>query len=438
MYISLGLLYCSSSDELSTGVIEPNCDRLIHSTCNIRNTSCQHHLFELTICARGDHSGVFPETVTIEQDELKEVLNDELESESPDSEGQSAWDKGFQILELLPDQESTQEALYEELSNELIGFYSSNTQMLIVIDSGEPMNSFEMNITLTHEFAHALQDQTVGLDDFLDKIAVSSDSIIAGKALTEGEAIHVMWVASALLNQIPPQDFVWHEYYTDLFENLTEEILTSDSPLISSMLLLPYVLGGRYVTNAWLDGGPEEVASLYEQPILTTVQWMMDYGSSPISLETITCDLPNAPENAHLISADRLGAVGVFSLLTKYSQDKILAWDLAKQWRGGKIGVYGDEDVSDHPTFIAWRTVWINEEAAADFETALLESDFVSPERLLQRDGKEVLITASDQSAELEKWMGANTECNSPPNEESYPILPNGMIQRYLQIHSEL
>ncbi|MBN1653518.1 MAG: hypothetical protein JXA30_07050 [Deltaproteobacteria bacterium] len=427
--LSLSFFGCAENDFYGEEV-EADCGRLIDGPCDIRKLGCQRDLFQLVMCARGAGSGVFPQVETIDSDEFVKVLLEPSESDQDDSIEAKAWTKAFQLLGLLPEEVSLSDATSEELAEEVAGFYLTDSRSLFVIDFGEPMNSRDMNLTMMHEMVHALQDQTVGLDAFEADFVTSTDTAFAVRALIEGEATHFMLVALSLMDRRDPRDLNWKRYYDSLLDLLNEEIQTSKAPFASAFSMLPYALGGRYVTDAWLAGGSSEVESLFERPITTAVQWMLDYESAPIALESLACALPRAPQGVEALGSDRLGAVAIYALMLQNEFATESAWELAKKWRGGEIAVYAAEKDEQAPTLVAWRTAWENEDDASRLAEGLRDNDFITSKRALQRREKEVLITAADQPDALQTWM-EDSECIRP-EEDQKADQPNALIRAIL------
>jgi hypothetical protein len=431
LFIAVGLSCCVNED-IYGDRITPDCDTLIDHTCDVRKTQCQRDLFEVAICARGDASGILPRVKRVNESEVGRALDDSSGSSEEDSTKLDAWTSAYQLLGLLPDDVTLTDASTSEEVSDIVGFYAPETKQLVVVDIGKPMTSGEMNRTLVHEFIHALQDQTVGLDSLAYEMDVTTtDDVFAYKSLVEGEATHYMAVGDGLMNNINPRRIDWDLYYKTITDSLNDDIQTSDAPFIAAVGDLPYTVGGRYITDAWLDGGNKKVASLFDDPIPTAVQWMAGYKGSTIEMET-PCKLPDAPDGTKSIDNDRFGAIGVYSLLIANKEDIDKAWELAKEWRGDEIAVFGSTKDTNIPTYIAWRTVWATEDAATEFKTALQDADFETSKRWLGQDAREVLIAASTDGDKLAAWVD-NADCE--PTEDAKTVdQPSALIRKLLPI----
>lgn len=430
--ISLTFCSCSGSDFYYGEEVEPNCGQLIQHPCDVRSMRCQRDLFELAICAREDESGIFPEVLTIDRDDFKRLLSEAVDSEEEISQEERVWTKAYQLLGLLPEEVSMDKAVTDDLVDEIVGFYSDETKSLVLIDSGEPMDSVETNVTLLHEFVHALQDQTVGLDGFGKEMRNTTDGSLARTALIEGEAIHFMVVAISLMEERDPEDFDWSKYYDRIFQLTMEDIEDSEVPLATATSSIPYIIGGPYITDAYLLSGDTLNTSLFDDPITTTVQWMLGYGDSTFEAASLSCALPQAPEDAERLDQDRFGAVGVLALLVENGLPIDDAWELAKKWRWDEIAVYGSQQETDASTFVAWRTVWASDDDASQFARALMDADYSSENRAIELDGQDVLIVAGDQSEQLFTWT-ENTECVAP-QDTSESERSNSMRKKILPI----
>jgi len=438
--ISLGFYGCGGTDDFYGQKgdfygeeVEPDCSRLIRHSCDVRKKSCQRDLFEVAICSRGDEVGVLPEVMTIDQEELKTLLSEPDDLEEEVSTAQKTWTKAFQILGLLPEEVSIGNAISDDLAEEIVGFYSSETKSLVLVDYGVPNDSDETNITLIHEFVHALQDQTIGLENFGEELQKTTDGAIARKALIEGEAVHFMVVGFSKMARREPETIKWYEYYGDVSDPMLEDIENSEVPFATAISSLPYLVGGSYITDAYLIRGDVQIPTLWDDPITTTVEWMLGYGDSTFEKASLSCALPRAPEDAEQLDRDRLGVAGVLALLVENGMSIGDAWELSKKWRWGEIATYGFEKATDSSIFVAWRTVWESADDASEFAAALNEAGFVTSKRSIERDEQEVLIVAGEHSAELEGWT-ERTECIAPDNAVD-DERPNGMVRKISPIY---
>ena len=103
----------------------------------------------------------------------------------------------------------------EEYATEIAAAYLTETESVVIIDRGDPLDSQPAVATLAHELVHALQDREIGLEDFYDSVRPSLDGTLAARALVEGEATHYDLVVYAALDGAGPSAINWAGYYTN-------------------------------------------------------------------------------------------------------------------------------------------------------------------------------------------------------------------------------
>jgi hypothetical protein len=122
----------------------------------------------------------------------------------------------------------------------VLGFYDERSERLVVV-TGKAANRSVQEITLAHEFVHALEDQHYGIRR---KTGLSGDRALAESALFEGSATALM------------TDYATR--YMDLGDAL--ELLdgtgtdTKLPPFIEDLLLFPYLEGERFIDAFRLGG----------------------------------------------------------------------------------------------------------------------------------------------------------------------------------------
>jgi hypothetical protein len=128
-----------------------------------------------------------------------------------------------------------------------------------------------VRITYSHEYTHALQDQTFDFENDLgysDEICeTTNDRCSAIRALIEGDA--------TLLEEQWWQIYATQEDLADLiemFEAFETPVLNSAPRFIREDLLFPYKAGLTFVNALYRDGGWAAVDAAYATPPLSTEQ----------------------------------------------------------------------------------------------------------------------------------------------------------------------
>lgn len=160
--------------------------------------------------------------------------------------------------------------MYADLYTEQVaGYYDDEVEQMYVI-CGSGFNAPEQ-LTYTHEFIHALQDQTYDLDQGLgyndEECELDSERCAAVSALIEGDA--------TLAEEQWLRTYATPEFINGLlqFYNEFESPVFDNAPaFIREDLLFPYTHGRNFVNALFTDGGWAAVDAAYSNPPVTTEQ----------------------------------------------------------------------------------------------------------------------------------------------------------------------
>jgi hypothetical protein len=152
------------------------------------------------------------------------------------------------------------------LGEQVAGFYDTDTKQIVV--SGDPAAGLDpiQELTLAHEFEHALADQTLGLpikEDFPPD--GTEDSTLAATALVEGDATLTMALYSFSGAAIAPASL----FGTELAGTGG---LTALPYYVQRGMIFPYAEGLGFVCRLYRDGGWGAVNEAYANPPTTTAQ----------------------------------------------------------------------------------------------------------------------------------------------------------------------
>jgi len=109
----------------------------------------------------------------------------------------------LRMVGLLPTDCRLKRTLLGLLQEQVGGYYDPEVDALYLVDRGEPLPPLVRRVMLAHELTHALDDQHVDLEAFLDKcIGQSEDRDLAAMAVVEGSATALMtrYMARAALS----------------------------------------------------------------------------------------------------------------------------------------------------------------------------------------------------------------------------------------------
>jgi hypothetical protein len=405
-------------------------------SCDIRRAKCQAHTTEVATCLSGD-TAVHPALVVVDaQVYIEEQIAGDTDTESDD---QRDLRRGLALLNLMPAQLDAPE-LERQYWDTVGAFYDPDTKQVTILDRGQPLDGGGAVTTLLHELIHALQDDReqrspeVARDD--------DDGAMALTGIVEGEAVLYQDLARARGFGVDPDDIDWQSVFFDYQASSWDQVINSDAAYLLAWRYFPYAFGGRYVRDAWADGGNARVRELFAQPPTATRQILAGYGLPP----------PAAP-GPELAAAWRedLDTVGSPVLPAQYEPVTRLhlgAWlfEIFKQRRlrreasglpsgsgllGDVLSVFREPATGDVSIF--WRLRFDDPERAAVFRAqvanipAVVELGHVQYDRdvVLGASTRQPLDSAFVRSIVWEAVPAASTEPEQDP-----PAQPSALLRR--------
>ncbi len=148
---------------------------------------------------------------------------------------------------MIPDSLNLQKFMVDLLEEQIVGYYDPKTKVLYVVD-GSPREAVE--ITVTHELVHALQDQYISLDS-IQGMHGQNDRSVAAQAIFEGQAVYEQIAASLggtnVAINLPGG---WDRIRDMIRENQGAMPIFAAAPLvIQETLIFPYLSGAEFVRN---------------------------------------------------------------------------------------------------------------------------------------------------------------------------------------------
>ena len=216
---------------------------------------------------------------------------------------------------------------------------------------------------MIHELTHALQDQQVGLEQFLQpQERLNQDEQTGRLAVVEGSGMLAM--TEYLLSRRDPEELMAMAAAV----NLKQFAVFQEAPLyLRESLLFPYTAGMQYMR--WLAGkkGKAAYAAALKAPPRSTAEVLHPGSSVPPADDLQPPDVSPLPTGYRLLDSNVLGELEVQVLLKQYI-DEETAQRLAPTWRGFHYAVYENQSRSD--TFLVHRSRWRDAAAAAAFAAA--------------------------------------------------------------------
>jgi hypothetical protein len=329
------------------------------------------------------------ELITREQlgEELRRIFDEEYPPEEREQDNIAL--RAFGLLE--PGQDVAELQL-ELLGEGVLGFYDDNEKrMVIVTDAGLDALA---KLTYAHEYTHALQDASFGLDSLEIDTPGEDDRGLARTALQEGDANTTMiaWAFANLtqseiveLQQIPAPD------------------ISGIPSWMAAQLDFPYFAGQFWVTQ--LVGDPlapdfTAIDAAFADPPTSTEQiihlekWDSREEPIPVDLPDLAAALGDGWEE---IDSTPVGEASIAIVLEYFGVSPVDAGVAAEGWGGDRSLVVAE---ADGDFSLAWRLVWDTPADATEFvaayQTALEALDFPASVRQLP-DGAVLVVHASTQ-----------------------------------------
>jgi hypothetical protein len=227
--------------------------------------SALSHVFEQILTRVSEIRGLDPlETIVpkfMTREELTNTLREDLNESREDIKNLQNL---LRIIGLIPQNADLYELLLSLYGEQVVGFYDTETEELYVINGMAELTPLD-EITLAHEYVHALQQQHFDIHTMIEAVEDDSEAGSALSALIEGDAT-----------------IVQVEYMrTHLTSEQQQEILTAGkaSPIFDASpyvlqrsILFPYNQGSVLVNTLLIAQVWEGVNEAYRNPPLSTEQ----------------------------------------------------------------------------------------------------------------------------------------------------------------------
>jgi hypothetical protein len=247
----------------------------------------------------------------------------------------------FVHLGLLPAGSSLEQLELALDSDQVVGFYDPSSKGLYVLSASGGVGPVE-KLTFSHEYTHALQDQSFGLDKLAIDTADQGDRDLARTALPEGDATLEMTL--------------WSQQYMSLLELLAiagqslnpaqAQQLASAPAILREDLMFPYDQGLAFVQSVYASGGWAAVNKIYSRPPDSTAQILHPELYKSV-VEPVTVTLPAVPKSLGSgWKATMQDTMGEFQLQVWLEGESptdaqtASATSATAGWAGDRVGLY--------------------------------------------------------------------------------------------------
>lgn len=304
-----------------------------------------------------------PKVETRTKDEVRGFLEKKFDEATPALELAGA-ERAYKLFGLLPDTLDLRRYLLSLLTEQVVGYYDPSTKVLYVVSGdGTPTGTPSpdvVNITITHELVHALQDQYFPLDS-LEKSHGDNDRQSAAQAVIEGQATYEQMAAmlggGSFITKLPGG---WERVREMIREAQGQMPVFSTAPmLIQETLLFPYLSGAEFV-RAFKEKRPGQVPF---RPLPSSTKQVMHPERFVDSLDVPTRVSLPPPMGATVVYENDLGEFETRLLLFQSLKDVQAAARGAAGWSGDRFYVVHTPKGDG----LTWLSVWDTTVEAAEF-----------------------------------------------------------------------
>ena len=291
------------------------------------------------------------------KDEVRNFLTQKFNESMPAAEI-SGIERTYRRFGLISDSLELRPFMLELLTEQVVGYYDPATKVLYVVDGAD---ATMLNVTISHELVHALQDQYINLDS-LQKVTGDNDRQVAAQAAIEGQAtfeqVQAMLGSSNLAAALPGG---WDRVREMIRDGQSSMPVFSSAPMIiQETLIFPYLSGAEFMRR-------------FEE----TNPGAVPFDSMPVSTEQILhgaayfenrdaptrVTLPALAGGATSVYQNNLGEFETRLFLFQHLQDQNAAIRGAAGWDGDRYVLFETRGGDG----IAWVTTWDSKIDAGEF-----------------------------------------------------------------------
>ena len=202
---------------------------------------------------------ITPKFMTREQ--LESTLREDLDEDRDDILNSQEL---LEIMGMIPQDADLYQMLLSLFTEQVVGFYDPETEELYVIKGIDELTPLD-ELTLAHEYAHALQQQHFDIHSLAEKLADDSEAEAALSALIEGDATAVQ--AGYMFTYLTSQE------RQEVFDSSGDSPIFDASPyILRQSLLFPYNQGTTLVNALLLSGQWQAINNAYREAPVSTEQ----------------------------------------------------------------------------------------------------------------------------------------------------------------------
>ncbi len=348
----------------------------------------------------------------IDKAELRKVLRSKLAEQLPVPAEE--YFRSLATVGLIDDQPGLLDTLVDFYSSQVIAFYDPEPRRFFVIRGAEGSDAdgdaasqgMAQGLIFSHELTHALQDETLHLDDRIRRLKDDGDRALALQCLLEGEATLVM--IRVALKDIPGAGADAEDQIGPLLSagSLERANVPKEVPdYFVDQLFFPYVDGMAFVRAAVKHGGWAEVDKLWRDPPESSAEILHGVRLPPPPQDLFPANILSLAPQQRFLYLDTLGEWTLRFLLQR-AIPQAEAAAASAGWRGDRIAFFASPGSLGY----VWRIRFDEPASAARFESALRKARAKRPVRgpeTIRLGGKDVVIWSGlSKAPELPEWKG--------------------------------
>jgi hypothetical protein len=303
-----------------------------------------------------------PVIATRSKDEVRTFLLQQLTGERAAAQ-LAAQERIYKVLGLLPRDTELGPLLRRLLEEQIVGYYDPATKTLYVVEDVKPEL---LELTVTHELVHALQDQYVDIDSIQAEVG-DADRQLAAQAVLEGQAVYAQLRAS--MGESGLRLGGWQRARVAMRDAQEGMPIFSNAPMVvRESLLFPYTGGADFVFRfSQRRPGDNVLADMpvSSRQLLGDAAYFGrgDSAARPAEREQpVRLELPR-PGRGTVAASNTFGEFETRLILFEYIPNELAAGRAAQ-------GVAGDRwalVALPQGDALVWASVWDNAVEAAEF-----------------------------------------------------------------------
>jgi hypothetical protein len=260
----------------------------------------------------------------------------------------AGYEQAYKLLGLVPPSLDVRKILLDLLEEQVVGFYDPKTKALYVVRSTKPE---ALDVTVSHELVHALQDQYANLDS-IQNADVDNDRATAAQAAIEGHATYVSILDAPGAREIAAMPDGWGTIADQIRnESAQAEGIGAAPAAIRESLIFPYAGGLPFVGGAF---AAHPGMSLVTDPPRSTEQILHRAAYRSPRDEPTTVVLPPLGGGVAVEYENTLGEFETRLVLAEHLRDTAVAARAAAGWDGDRYAVVR----TAAGLGIVWASVW--------------------------------------------------------------------------------